>query len=116
MQEKFDDSCYPVSLNSLKINCLMYADDVILLSENAQGLQSCLDKLQSYWGLQVNIKKTKSLVFNNTGRLNATKFTFNGATIESVTKYSYLGVTFAISGSFTNAKTEGLKVYFRLRK
>jgi hypothetical protein len=52
------------------------------LSENAQGLQSCLDKLQSYcdyWGLQVNIKKTKSLVFNNTGRLNATKFTFNGA-------------------------------------
>ena len=71
----------------------MYADDVILLSENAQGLQSCLDKLQSYcdyWGLQVNIKKTKSLVFNNTGRLNATKFTFNGAPIESVRKYSYL--------------------------
>ena len=50
-------------------------------------------------------KKTKSLVFNNTGRLIATKFTFNGAPIESVRKYSYLGVTFAISGNFTNAKT-----------
>ena len=60
LPEKFDDSCYPVSLNSLKINCQMYVDDVILLSENAQGLQSCLDKLQSYcdyWGLQVNIKR-----------------------------------------------------------
>ena len=69
----------------------MYADDVILLSENAQGLQSCLDKLQSYcdyWGLQVNIKKTKSLVFNNTGRLNATKFTLN--LLETIHILSYL--------------------------
>jgi hypothetical protein len=47
-QKKNDDSCKPVSLNGLKINCQMYADDVILLSENAQGLQSCLPKLQSY--------------------------------------------------------------------
>ena len=63
--------------------------------------------------------KVLSLVFNNTGILNAIKFTFNGAPIESVRKYSYLGVTFAISENFTNAKTDlykkGLKAYFKLR-
>jgi hypothetical protein len=57
-------------------------------------------------GLAGEYKKTKSLVFNNTGRLNATKFTVNGAPIESVRKYSYFEVTFAISGHFTNAKTD----------
>jgi hypothetical protein len=44
----------------------MYADDVILLSETLEGLQNCLEKLHKYcevWGLQVNIKKTKSMIF-----------------------------------------------------
>ena len=55
LPEIFDDSCSPILLNNLKVNCLMYADDVILLSENAQGLQSCLDKLKlycDYWGFR----------------------------------------------------------------
>ena len=56
--------CMPVSLNTSKINCLMYADDVILLSETPAGLQNSLSHLQRYctkWGLEVNIKKTKSI-------------------------------------------------------
>ena len=123
LPEIFDDSCVPVSLNNTNINCLMYADDVILLSENAQGLQNCLNKLKTYcdyWGLQVNNNKTKSLVFNNTGRMSTAKFTFDKSPIEGVRKYSYLGVTFSISGSFSDAKSEfykkGLKAYFKLRK
>ena len=36
----FDSNCMPVSLNTSKINCLMYADDVILLSETPAGLHS----------------------------------------------------------------------------
>ena len=62
----------PVSRNTSKINCLMYADDVILLSETPAGLPNSLSHLQKYctkWGLEVNIKKTKSLIFNNTGKL-----------------------------------------------
>jgi len=38
----------------------MYADDLILLSETAEGLQNSLSKLSTYceeWGLQVNVKK-----------------------------------------------------------
>ena len=54
----------PVSLNTSTINCLMYADDVILLSETPAGLQNSLPHLQMYctkWVLEVNIKKTKSI-------------------------------------------------------
>jgi hypothetical protein len=54
----------PVSLNTSTINCLMYADDVILLSETPAGLQNSLPYLQMYctkWVLEVNIKKTKSI-------------------------------------------------------
>lgn len=123
LPEQFDNSCYPVKLNNLKLNCLMYADDVILISENAQGLQNALNKLQlycEYWGLDVNVKKTKSLVFINTGKLTTHKFTFKGNIIEQVRKYTYLGITFSVNGSFTNAAIDvynkGLKAYFKFRK
>ena len=52
----------PVSLDSTKLNCLIYADDLLLLSESEKGLQSCLNSLQSYcdsWKFKVNIDKTK---------------------------------------------------------
>ena len=97
----------PVSLNTSKINCLMYADDVILLPETPAGLQNSLSHLQKYctkWRLEVNTKKTKSLIFNNTGKLDTNVFTFNNNNIENVRHYSYLGVNFSITGSFTEAK------------
>jgi hypothetical protein len=49
----------------------MYADDIILLSSTAEGLQAKLDILDSYcndWCLTVNPTKTKILVFNKAGR------------------------------------------------
>jgi hypothetical protein len=43
-------------------------------------LQNSLTKLSHYcdeWGLQIDISKTKSLVFNNTGRITSHKFYIN---------------------------------------
>jgi hypothetical protein len=58
---------------SLKpISCLLYADDIILLSESAKGLQKSLDILKTYcdkWNLKINIGKTKVIVFNKSGRI-----------------------------------------------
>ena len=75
-----------------KLNCLMYADDVILVSESADGLQTCLTKLGKYcdqWGLEVNIKKSKSLIFNNTGKLEPTSFIYKNSKLDNVKKYNY---------------------------
>lgn len=53
-------------LEKLSLNCLMFADDILLLSESAEGLQNCLNKLNDYcnkWQLSINIKKTKIMIF-----------------------------------------------------
>ena len=58
----FDDSCDPVKLGNTNLNCLLYADDLVLLSESQKGLQSCLTKLERYtnrWKLNINKKKSR---------------------------------------------------------
>ena len=67
----FDDGCDAVLCGTLKMNCLMFADDLVLFSESAPGLQNCLNKLNTYtkkWNLKVNINKTKVVVFNKGGK------------------------------------------------
>ena len=65
----------------------MYADDLVILSESAKGLQEKLDKLQNVcndWCLSININKTKVIVFNKTGRLIKHSFTIQKTGIECV--------------------------------
>ena len=38
----------PMCLESTKLNCLIYAVDVMVISESKKGLQSCLDSLATY--------------------------------------------------------------------
>jgi hypothetical protein len=57
----------PGSLDQIKLNHLLYADDLILISESPSGLQHCVDALQSFcsdWGLQVNTQKTKNMIMS----------------------------------------------------
>ena len=68
----FDSNCDAVTVGDFSLNCLMYADDLILILESEEGLRNCLNKLEHYcedWCLDINIDKTKSLVFNKSGRL-----------------------------------------------
>ena len=51
-----------IDLGIVKLFILLYADDGVLLSESAQGLQSVLDFLYKYctrWKLALNLKKLK---------------------------------------------------------
>ena len=121
--DSFDETCKPAILNSLQLNCLLYADDLVLMSETADGLQRCIDKLYNYcdkWGLQINIKKTKSVVFNKTGKLDEKIFNINNIPIERARGYKYLGIYVSASGSFTEAKDDlykrGLKALFKYKK
>ena len=107
MVDIFDKTCDPTKLNELDISCLLYADDLILISESEFGLQKCLDKLYTYcekWNLAVNLDKTNVMVFNKSGRiLNTYSFKFNDQVIELTSEYKYLGILFKPSGIFTNA-------------
>ena len=68
----------------------MYADDLIIMSEKASGLQSALDKLNTYcdkWDLDINVEKTKIMIFNKSGRgmLKQHKFLINNTQISAAT-------------------------------
>jgi hypothetical protein len=86
----------------------MYADDTVLLSESVVGLQKMLDSLHVYstkWNIDVNIEKTKIVVFRNRGKLtNTEKWTYNGNIIQVVDSFNYLGLTLNYNGKFTKTQ------------
>ncbi len=102
----FND-CDPVTLHDAEISCLLFADDLVIISKTKSGLQSALDNLSSYcreWGLTVNLEKTKVLIFNKGGKLlNKHPFHLDGVKLDIVTNYCYLGILFTASGSFKMA-------------
>ena len=62
----FDSTCDPVYVNDREVSCLMYADDLVLLSQSYEGLQSLLERLKSFcdtWNLKVNVDKTKIMKY-----------------------------------------------------
>ena len=95
-------------LNNVPIPLLLYADDVVLFSESPKGLQSSLDILNSYctrWKLNVNMKKTKILIFENR-KSAAPLFLLGNRVLSRVDRYKYLGVIFYLTGYFKNAREE----------
>ena len=79
LPSSLNDTPAPVLVNNLQLSCLMYADDIILLSTTAAGLQEKLNKLCNFchdWCLEVVVTKTKVLIFNKAGRLLEDKLLF----------------------------------------
>ena len=70
--EIFDNTCDPVKLGNLEMNSLLWADDLVLVSSSAVGLQNSINKTFSFYqnlGLEINTKKTKVMIFNIAGRI-----------------------------------------------
>ena len=73
----------------------MFIDDIVLLSESKCGLQSSLNILGTYCSngkLQVNVEKSKVLIFNSKGKTHVNEFSYNNNIIQTVSKCCYLGV------------------------
>ncbi len=90
----------------LEIFCLLYADDSIILSESAAGLQTTLNASMEYatmWKLKINFKKTKALVFSRGKIRNKPILFMGGQPIEVVDDFCYLGVIFNYNGKFGKA-------------
>ena len=104
----FDDTCDPVQLYNDTLSHMLYADDLILLSTSKDGLSNCLSRLEKFcdtWQLEVNIKKSKIVIFNEAGRLiTGTNFLYRKMKMEIVRSYCYLGIEFTCSGSFKQAR------------
>ena len=105
--------CNPVSMQNKPINCLMWADDCAVFSRSESGLQNSIRQTVNFFsdlGLDVNVKKTKVMIFNPRGlgpnNFKSLKFSANNAPIEICDKYTYLGLVFKPSGSTVQPQKE----------
>ncbi len=101
-------SCPGLTLEGREIKCLLYADDLLLLSPHEEGLHQSLSILEKYsknWALPINMEKSKIMIFQKKPRLADKKYEFKiGETIlNHVTCYNYLGLTISASGQFNTA-------------
>ena len=109
----FDNSCDPVSILNEQFNCLLWADDLLILSRSSQGLQNAINKTKTFYdglGLEINQRKTKVMVFNGRGmklaNLPEHNFFIGNRSVEVVDTYQYLGINLKPSGSMQFAVGE----------
>lgn len=86
------------TLAGTPVACLLYADDLTLLSTTPTGLQKQLDTLHSFClasELNVNLAKTEVVVFNPPRRAHSPNtWLFNGSPVTTSQQYRYLGIIF----------------------
>ena len=97
-----------IAISSLvDILILAYADDLIILVDNASGMMRALKVLKEYCeenNLVINTSKTKIMVFKRGGRdKKVPNFYFGKELIEVVKSYEYLGVKFTNTALFDKA-------------
>ena len=114
----------PIPVGNIKISCLTYADDLIIMSTSPVSLQKCINNLEEYctkWKLEVNLKKTKIMIFNKQGSLmKKYKFLYKNKILENAREYKYLGFTFSCSGSnktgINNLLNQAKKAWFAIQQ
>ena len=94
--EYLNEGCEGISFGDCKINALLYADDLILIAENPEKLQSLLLSL-SHWcsdnGMMINPGKTKVMHFRRSRKTMCNhRFQCCGIAIDYTASYKYLGI------------------------
>lgn len=104
-----------MSLNHLtEIILLAFADDIVLLADSAVKMKKILRAPHKYCQLNklnINIKKTKIIIFRKGGHGHDKKydsFFYEKNKIEIVSNYVYLGIPFSNSAVFLNAANKAV--------
>lgn len=112
-----------IEIEMFKLFILLYADDIVIFSENLNELNKGLSILKNYcekWKLVVSVQKTKIMIFQKGGRINRNvKFMYGDTEIEIVRKFTYLGIVFTTGGSFCETfealSGQALKAIYKLK-
>ena len=86
-----------VTIGETLVNHIIFADDLVLMSETSTGLQRLIYRLETYcrrWHMRLNVLKTKIMIFNENTEVSrdVNMFIFEAKHIEQVESYKYLGV------------------------
>lgn len=124
-------------LNGVKINCVAYADDIILVASTRGGLQKSIDMVLeelSLFGLRINAEKSSTLSLMPSGREKKVKvidfsmFQVDGVLLKAtgvIETWKYLGIhftgsrisekSFDLSSDLEKISKAPLKPFQRLR-
>ena len=78
---------------------ILYADDTIILSDDAKEFQDILNAFNEYckqWKLKIDISKTKIKIFGDYSRNQHFYFHIAGEEVEIIKEFKYLGDLFKI--------------------
>ncbi len=117
------DACDPVQIDkNLSIGCIIWADDILLMSRTEAGLRGMLSALKDYTeknGMTINTKKTQTIIFNKTGRHIRKQFYVGNERLEFTRQYKYLGFVVTPSGELTTGlkdlKNRALRALAKLK-
>ncbi len=114
------------ALGQLILQLLLFADDLVLFSESAAGLQRLLNALADFckeWQLTINCAKTEVVVFRNAKTrimVPSQGFFIDGSVLKIADHYKYLGVCFhstrGASFSVDSLAAIGTKALFAFHK
>ena len=88
------DNNFGVKIGGYRISNLRYADDTVLLAESEEDLQEIVDRVNEAgkeYNMKMNAKKTKTMVINKREDPTPIKIKVDGAEIEQVQNFIYLG-------------------------
>ena len=115
-----------IPVDTLLIVYLLFADDLVLFSDSANGLQKQLTALYKYaslWHIIVSNPKTKVLIFNKRHTSECDSFYYGDDIIEKNEKYKYLGVVYStkypknvLKETFLHLASQAGKAVFSLHK
>ena len=94
------------TVDGMQLFLLLYCDDAVVFAKSPEVLQSMLYDIETYctqWGLKINTKKTKAMIFEK-GRHSHFDFYINNTKLELVTSFKYLGIHFSKTVTGTELK------------
>ena len=101
-----------LTLQDTEIKCLVYADDLVILSPAKEGLQQNLDRLHQYrqnWALTVNMKKTKVITLQKKKQRlqrNNQPFKIEGTHQDQTNTNTYMGSQISSIGNLCSPMKE----------
>lgn len=101
------------------IGCILFADDITLISLTRAGLQRMMDICVAYCNkfcLQFNPKKSKCMVFGKDYKAHVAPLVMNGSPIEFVVEWKYLGTTLVSYKELSFSARPDLASFFSSRE
>jgi hypothetical protein len=83
-----------VKIANTDVSLLLYADDIVLMSESREALQDMMNTLSEYskkWRFELNQKKSEVVIFG-TPRAKKKAWWLAGKEVKQVLQYKYLGI------------------------